>query len=298
VRDISSNKFYNDARHSVVDPTLWERRKTSIKPLKDFEAQIAVYASRAQNGSEPWGVCTGRWLAAWAGDDALLGQMSEKQAQLERNWALAALAMAYVRAKEYIAKHDRALIEPWLARIGNVTEASLGKLRNNHYYWLGFALAATGHATGAEHLNRRAGAIFDEALLQIEADGHLPLEAARGSKSLHYHNFSVLPLVMLAEIAAQRGEDWYSKNNGALHRLIRFTLDNHRDPSVLARLAEAVPEHLAQHALGWLPLYARRFPARVATEGDLVARRYWVTRAGGDMNLLAKSWVSASAGQR
>jgi poly(beta-D-mannuronate) lyase len=297
VRNLASNTFYSDSRHSIVDPARMAQYRRSVKPLEDFESEIARFASRAQQGQGEWGVCTGHWLALWARDGALLGAMSGTglQAQYVRNWALAGLAMAYVRAGKSIAPTDRAPIEAWLVKVAEAVDGQFGrkmsrKRRNNHFYWLGFALAAAGEAGHSEPLRQRARAIYEEALGHIAPDGHLPREAERGARALHYHNFSVLPLVMIAELAALRGEERYAMQGGALHRLIRFTLDNYHDPRPLQRLANTKPEPLAAKEFGWFPLYAARFPARVTKESALADQRYWVRWAGGDMNLLAKAW--------
>lgn len=298
VRDVVSNTFYTDPRHSIVDPALMERYRQSVKPVEDFERQLARFASRAQQGKAEWGACAGEWLATWARGEALLGTMSGTglQAQYVRKWALAAFAMVYLRAGDAIAPADRGVTRAWLVGLARRVDDEYGRRmsersRNNHYYWLGFALGAAALAGDDEALWRRAGLIYDEALTHIREDGHLPREAGRGVKALHYHNFSVLPLVMLAELAARRGEDWYQKQGGALHRLVRFTLDARRDPAALARLADAVPEALEEKSLGWLPLYARRFAARLGPDRPLADRAFWVNWAGGDMNILARAWT-------
>lgn len=300
IRDITANSFYIDSRNSIIDPALMERYRQSVKPLEAFQAELARYATRAQSGKAEWGACAGIWLASWARGEALLGTMRSGerglQAQYVRKWSLAAFAMVYLRAKANIAAADRAAIEPWLLRVADAMEAEYGrkmaeKSRNNHYYWLGFALAAVAEAGDAERLRRRARMIYDEALGHIQPDGHLPREAARGAKALQYHNFSAVPLVMMAELAARRGEDWYAARDGALHRLIRFTLDARRQPELLARLADATQEPLAVGQANWFPLYAARFPGRIADEKDLAGARYWLNWAGGDMTVLAKAWA-------
>ena len=295
MRDITANSYYTDAHHSVIDKAALARNVKSAKPLNDYETAVARYATRAQKGSAAWGQCAGRWLAAWARGGALLGHMSSMQAEFERKWAVARLAMAYLRAEPQIAPADRAAIAPWLARVAHAVDAyhrtKLGHLRNNHYTWLGYALMAAGAAANDAALIKIAETIYDDTLRQIAADGHLPLEAARGKRALHYHAFTVLPLVMMAELAARRGEDWYAKDAGALHRLIRFTLANARDPAPLKRLAGVAQEPLKGSDFGWMPLYGKRFPARVEADAARVTRHYWIRWAGGDMNVLAAAWV-------
>lgn len=299
IRDITANTFYTDARHSVVDPALMARYRQSVKPLEDFQGELARFASRSQGGKAEWGACAGIWLAAWARGEALLGTMNSErgiQAQYVRKWSLAALSMVYLRAQADIVVADRAVIAPWLVRVADRVEAEYGsrlaeKSRNNHYYWLGFALAAAGEAGNADHLRARARKIYEEALGHIRPDGHLPREAARGTKALQYHNFALFPLVMMAEFAARRGEDSYNAQDGALHRLVGFTLQTRRDPASLAHLAGEKQEPLTARQPVWFPLYARRFPERVANEPDLAGEKYWSRMAGGDMNLLARDWI-------
>jgi poly(beta-D-mannuronate) lyase len=73
-------------------------------------------------------------------------------------------------------------------------------VRNNHYYWEGLAVTATGAVTGDARSLAWGRKVFDHAMGQIEADGSLPLELARGRKALSYHLYAAAPLVMMASI--------------------------------------------------------------------------------------------------
>ena len=48
---------------------------------------------------------------------------------------------------------------------------------------------------------------------QIGPDGTMPLEMARKSKARHYHNFALMPFVLIAEVAAQNGVDLYGESS-------------------------------------------------------------------------------------
>src|SRR5260221_1152210 len=48
---------------------------------------------------------------------------------------------------------------------------------------------------------------------------------ARERRALWYHAFALAPLVVLAELAARQGEDWYTIEDAALRRLATRMLD-------------------------------------------------------------------------
>lgn len=294
VVDINSNRFYSDRANSIVDPALVEKRKASVKPLEDFRAEVARFASRGLAGNRNWSQCTGRWLVIWAQGGALLGRMNKIQAHYERKWALAAFSMAYLMVKPELTSADHAVIEPWLDSVATevVRDYETRKARyNNHYYWLGFALGASATATGNTRHWGLAAETYREAMKHIEADGSLPKEAARAGMSLHYHAFSLQPLVMLAELAARRGEDWYGIENGAIHRLAALTLAGFRDPAPMTARTGIAQKPLTRANLAWLTFYARRFPGRLTVADVLAGGDIWYSTTGGNMSLLAARWV-------
>lgn len=294
VVDITSNRFYSDRNHSIVDPILWEKRKAAMKPLEDFRAAMSRFASRSIAGSKDWSVCVARGLRGWAEGGAMLGHMNEIQAKFERKWALSAFSMAYLMVKPDIAAEDRAIIEPWLDRVaGEVAKDYAGRKKNynNHYYWVGFALGASASATGHRSHWALAAETYREAMRHIEPDGSLPKETARAGMALHYHAFSLQPLVMLAELAARRGEDWYALERGAIHRLAAFTAEGFADAGKAARLAGAEQKPLGRFQMGWMPFYERRFPGRLPLTPLVGQSDIWFEMSGGNMSALARIWV-------
>jgi poly(beta-D-mannuronate) lyase len=297
VVDITSNRFYSDKNHSIVDPVLWEKRKAAMKPLEDYRNTLGRFAGRAIEGKTIWAKCLGTWLAHWAKGGALLGRMNEIQAKFERKWALAGFAMAYLVTKSEIPADQARVIEPWLDRVAvEVARDYPGRKKNynNHYYWLGFALGASAMATGHKGHWALAEETFRTALTHIDGKGHLPREMARGLMALHYHNFSLVPLAMLAELAAQRGENWYALENGAILRLATFTIASYRDPKPAEGFAGVAQKPIERSMLGWLPFMQTRFPQQIRAD-DIVRdqnnRPFWNTMAGGNMTMLARKWV-------
>ena len=295
VADITSNRFYTDKANSIVDQAAWDRRMASVKPLEDFRRDVTRFSSRGLAGSKASSQCAGRWMAHWAAGGALLGRMSETQAHYERRWALTAIAMAYLMVKAEIPAEDRAVIERWLDRVADAvtTEPTLrSRNPNNLTYWAGAALGAVASATGHAGHWSKARAIYRDALTHIQPDGSLPREVARGRMALHYHNFAIRPLVILAELSERRGEAGYSAGNGAIHRLALITFTGFGDASAMARLAGTEQRPLERNALGWLAFYEKRFPGRLAGAAAVLAEKeIWDALTGGNMSLLARKGV-------
>lgn len=271
VRDIALPRFYGDATGSIVDPQRAAAHKAAVAPLDDFVRHVTQLSDKAVLRTKPGAraeaaQCALAWLSAWAAGGALLGRMQTKQAEYQRKWDLAGLALAYLEVRAYARPEQRRSISGWLKETADRARAFFddpGHKRNNHWYWMGLALGAVGLATDSPAHWHAARAVYDDALADIAADGSLPHEIARKARALHYHSFALMPLVVLAELAQSRGEDWYSRRNGALHRLVSFTVEGFAEPARVARLA-GTPQEQTRPGAGWSYLYARRFPERLA----------------------------------
>ena len=74
-------------------------------------------------------------------------------------------------------------------------------------------------------------ATYDNGVDQIQPNGALPLEMARGGRALHYHLYALAPLVLLAEFGEVNHLDLYAHANGAIHRLVDFSVAGLQDPT-------------------------------------------------------------------
>lgn len=279
VHDIDANRYYTDARSSIVDPALKARNEAAVKPVNDYLDTIARAASKWQAASDPDGArCALTWLDAWAGHNALLGTMTTRQSFYTRKWTLAGLALSYARVRPAATPAEREAIDGWLRRLADATivhaEQHKG-VRNNHYYWEGLAVTAVGGVTGDARYLDWGRKVFAHAMGQIQPDGSLPLEVARAGKALSYHLYSAAPLVMMASIL--------ELDDPALERLLRFSVRSVADPSDLERLAGA-PQEMQPRVPGWIAIYERRSGQRLAPTAP--PDNNWDARMGGDRNLV------------
>jgi poly(beta-D-mannuronate) lyase len=230
IRDLNLERYYADRSGIEIDKAKRDAKRAAVAPLKRFMVRIAEDSSRVWAEQSPRSIyakCASEWLNAWAEQGALLGTMSSKQADYERNWALAGLALAYVKLRPFATNEQRKTIDAWLIRLADKCRDFFndrGRKRNNHWYWLGLGLAAVGIATDSDRHWDEARRIMQDASNDIEADGTLPMELMRGKRALHYHNFSAQPLFVMTELGRARGEDWTAFNDGAIHRLARLLI--------------------------------------------------------------------------
>jgi len=239
------------------------------------------------------------WLA-WAKEGALLQPTQSAVGKAIRKWTLGAISANYLKIKlnfpendSHFPKVEQQELEGWLGLLADEVILDYRDRKpeqiNNHDYW-----AAWGVITTAVVLNRQdmfdwSGAIYSDAMSNINADGTLPNELKRRSRALSYHNFALQPLVLLAAFGEANGQHWLSSENAALKRLATLVIQNLDDSTPLAKAANKaqVKESLREHGrLSWLAPY-------IATSGD----KAWLpllkslptlktTRLGGDLNYL------------
>ena len=295
VVDLDTTRFYADKEGSVVDPALQAQHKAEVALLTDFLHYVTQSADRSlrtasKQKAEDEAQCALSWIAAWAQSGALLGKMGGPQAEAERKWDLAGTALAYVKVKPFTSPEQRAVIQPWLMNLADAARAYFddpGHKRNNHWYWLGLGLAATSIAADSDRHWQMAMGILNDAARDIQPDGSLPLEMARGARALHYHAFACMALVTLAEVSSKGGVNGFEINGGAMHRLVALTAQGLADPTVFDRLAGTPQERPVKAFAGWLPLY------RTHHDGPNIAMLTGHRWLGGDVLLLQKALRTA-----
>jgi poly(beta-D-mannuronate) lyase len=284
--------YYGDKAGSVEVPALKAQHDAAVEPLTLYVRHVASDADNANTRQTPKAQaeaahCALDWMQAWAAGNGWLGKMSTKQAEYQRKWDLAGVALAYLKVRRFATPDQRQVIEPWLQRWADAAHAFFndrGHTRNNHWYWLGLGETAVGLATDSPRHWDIGRGIMSDAARDIAADGTLPAELARKRRALHYHGFSLMPLVIMAELAAKKGEDWYAMNSGALHKLVAITNDGLQSPALFDRLAGARQEQPVNAHAGWLQAYQKRFPDRLkGTQPRVASSHRWL---GGNVEVL------------
>jgi poly(beta-D-mannuronate) lyase len=282
--DLVTDGFYrlDDPTHSVVDPALMEAYRKSSEPVKNAGMAIVTAADGYRTtGSRRAAQCAMTQILSLAQDHALTGKMSSNQAYYVQGWVAGAIAIAYlkIRGAGLATAQQSEMIATWMQSVGEQTRRYYdshkrqghGDSQNNHLYWAGVELAAIGVAANDRKDFYWAMATYDDGVDQIRPDGSLPLEMARGGRALHYHLYALAPLVLLAEFGEANHLDLYAHANGALHRLVKFSVAGVVDPAAFVQatgVQQELTKPLSGDQIGWAPPYLERFPNR--TLGRLV----------------------------
>jgi poly(beta-D-mannuronate) lyase len=275
-RDIVADGYYDDPPvNSHIDLAKHAAYEAAVKPLEDYLGSVARMASSGDKA------CTLRWLVTWAEGDAMLGKIAKEQAHYERKWVLSGLALSYAKVRDGASRDQKAAIDNWLLALADGvrrhSDAYKGT-RNNHYYWEGLAVAATGAVTGNAKDLEWGRKVFHDAENDIADDGTLPLEMKRGSRALHYHLFAAEPLVMLESIL--------DEHSAKLGKLIAFCIAGSADLDMVAKRAGVPQLGLGNGDLDWVTVVLRHNPP---APGNAIHfgnhhDRPDVTRLGGDLS--------------
>jgi poly(beta-D-mannuronate) lyase len=273
-RDLRMDGFYrlDDPTHSIIDPVRQAAYSRASEDVKGAGLAIVAAADAfRQTGSRAAALCTLRLIGGLAANDSMGGKMSSNQAYYVQGWVAGAIGIAYLKVRGYGLSNlqDDASIAAWLKRIAHQTESFYdGKSegdgnRNNHFYWAGIEAAAIGVVANDKGNFDWGMKTYNSGVDSIQPDGTLPLEMKRGSRTLHYHLYALAPLVLLAEFGEANGMDIYARDKGALHRLVKISVQGLVDPSLFERatgVKQEIPAHPSGDQIGWAPPYLRRFP--------------------------------------
>lgn len=229
-------------------------------------------------------------LSRWSVANALSAPVRSVNGRyaLDRTLLPTIVAFALVRDDPAWDPSRREAVAQWLQRLVRAQRQQArgpASARNNHHYlrasvemaWGALAGDANGLATGR--------AAFLDALRDMRDDGSLPLETRRGARALWYQRHALASLVVIAEIAAVRGQDLYGieVEGRSLHTAIRFLLDAIAEPRRVWRYAavndkpgiERDPRRQdlgfleqrghGRHYMAWAEIYMARFPDRTET---------------------------------
>jgi poly(beta-D-mannuronate) lyase len=279
--DIVAYDYYSDSKHSIIDPTRYAAYQIANRQFGDVEEAVERAADNFRaTGSRQAAACAAQILFAQAQSKSMTGSMSSNQAYYVQNWALGALAVAWLKVRPAgdvalgLTPAQSAAIDAWMKTVAGqvedyferMHEKGAGSGRNNHFYWAGFAVMAAAIAGNNRSLYTWGRDTYTFGVDQIQPDGTLPLEMARGQRALHYHLFAIAPLVLMAELAAANGEDLYAWDNSRLKLRVSVSVaglaDNHFFQEK-SGVAQDTPDNgvIKGSDITWLAPYARRFPS-------------------------------------
>jgi poly(beta-D-mannuronate) lyase len=274
--DLVTDGFYrlDDPTHSIIDPVRQEAYRKSSEPVKNVGMQIVKAADAYRTtGSRGAAQCAMTQILTLAQDRALTGKMSSGQAYYVQGWVVGAIAIAYLKIRDLNIQTPRQAesIGAWMHSVGEQTrnyydsrkKPGRSDAQNNHLYWAGVQLVATGVAANNRKDFDWAMATYDNGVNQIQSDGSLPLEMARGARALHYHLYALAPLILLAEFGEANHLDLYAHANGAIHRLVDFSIAGVQDPTPFVKVSgvqQEISKTLNGDQIGWAPPYVQRFP--------------------------------------
>ena len=275
---LTSQSFYTDAQHSKVDPKLEKKFYAEVQPVRDAEEAIAhalsAYIKADAPAAETYAQCALAHIHRFATDGAMLSTTHFRGTGQVRLFGVTpVLAYAVLKSSRSVPVDQQKDIEAWISHLANfIIQAEKNyPYKNNIDYWGYAALASAGVALQdralLEHALGKAAAALDD----VDADGLLPHEIARGDLALSYSLFATQALSISFAIAESNGYGaMRQRNNGAMVRLMHTMLGAVIDRAAFAAAIQSpgsLARSITQQQMSWLAL-ARRYinePALVAT---------------------------------
>lgn len=235
----SANLYGQGDRRAAPDALALAERERLTADLNRFMNQVTQGASAP--GTPGMASCALAALADWAEAGALLGAPASEAARKELIWNSAGLQLAYLRLRPAATPQQRARIEPWLRQLALRVQALYGQLseHNNVLAWVALTQAAQAALSGRADDWQRAQQLRAAVLAEVDAEGWLRPELARGRRALAYHFFALAPLLAHQALWQAHGPGGQADTSGrsTLLRLLRASQRALTDPGARAALA-------------------------------------------------------------
>jgi poly(beta-D-mannuronate) lyase len=290
-KSLDAESYYTDANHSIID----EAKRDAFRKATEAPTHLGQWAGEAADaylvkGSRAAAACVYSLLGAAADAKAWTATMPTGQATYEQKWMLAGTAMAYLKVRTSgvgSLEQDKA-IQMWLGTLADkIKDYVDGKRKNansdawnNHLYWAGLAVAASGVARNDARDFKWGVDSYKTGVGDIQASGVLMREMARAGMALHYHLYALAPLIMIAELGEANGMDLYAENKGAIHRLVTISEAGLKDPGIFKKatgVEQNMPDSISGAEIGWAVPYVKRFPDAQLSRwiADAKTTRFW-----------------------
>jgi poly(beta-D-mannuronate) lyase len=275
---LNIGSYYIDKHASVIDP----KKFADFNAAAEGPTHLGQYVSRAadaylRTGSRAAAECVLSLLDAAAKAGAWTGKMPGFQGVYMQNWELSGTAIPYLKVRNSglatpeVDTGIRKWFDALAGRVGEYFEAQRGHpgsdAFNNHMYWAGLAVAADGIVNNDREAFDWGVAAYRAGVDAIQPDGSLEAERNRARMAEHYHLYALGALVILAELGEDNGLDLYAYRNGAIHKLVKYSIANWNVPN------QDLPAQPAGLEIGWAVPYVRRFPD--ANISALMAKAQW-----------------------
>ena len=248
--------------------------------------------------------CTLRLLKDWASAGALTGSLSADpkdfrtriQGLITREWVVGQLVNSYlkIRAAPELDSKDKEIVLSWFRKLASYSPEAVEKhpdlMTNNLLTWAGATSAVASVALGDRNLFDFSITVFKKTVDQIQDDGTLPQEMARGEMAFHYHNFALTPLSIISYFVETNGVQLWTYKDSRADKLVTLLIPTLKDPDSFAKL-NGIKPNLENHDddVGWTEFAYRRSHERTL-KTYLAAHRpiseYWfdwdVTAAFGE----------------
>lgn len=278
-------------------PDSW---RLAAEPLFKFEDAVSRLSGHyVVSGDEYYADCLSRVLDRWAGEEGFLHfeyKSVSPQAWfgVESSLFAAGFAYATVRDHAHAADPERAKrIEAWLRRASQrhiSFKTTALSCCNNHFYRRALHATIIGIVTDSDGLFRYGVSALYSALHEMNPDGSLPREMMRGSRRIHYQNYSVLYLVTIMELVERQGYPVYELevDGRTIHDAVEFALAGLEDPEGVGRRTGTIQDLWFMddpQYFGWMELYGNRFPSERIDRLARTRRPIYNRSAGGFLTL-------------
>ncbi len=267
--------YYTDKQYSIIDP----KKLAAFNAATEGPTHLGQFTTSAADswlskGSRAAAACVYSLLDAAAQADAWDGKMPQINGVYLQNWMLSGTAIAYLKVRDsHMGTPDQdADIQKWFRLVAARVREYFDMHRlhpgsdayNNHMYWAGLAVAAQGIADDDRDAFFWGIATYRMGVDAIQPDGSLTAEMNRAGMAEHYQLYALGPLITLAELGAANGLDLYAMDDGAIHRLVKFSIAGREDPSIIEKrtgVPQNLPAQIGGLEIGWAVPYAQRFPS-------------------------------------
>ena len=265
---------YASGNHGPLHPDY----EATVQLYRDFESNAATFANQYVAFGQPrYTQCLLSHLDRWVQAEALLDYTvstekgASNQAWYQAEWSASAAALALSQVVKEPSLDGEVLkrVIAWLHRVSLKQISYPGgdnTCCNNHAYWRGVHATMVGVLANDAELFRWGLGRYRLAIDQIASDGSWPLEIARHEQALHYQNYALLPLVTIAEIAAQQGIDLYGyeAHGRSIHNAVDYLVSALAQARATTSPGDKPPLDLRAFAPGrgdqaWAEFYRARF---------------------------------------